>query len=74
MAANENGPDYACIQLGTIFAYGRYNFPVDTAQAIRLLKLGVSGTCSQNTASNGVLRDGERLLQDLLSGRNTYRP
>ena len=65
MAAHESGSSCACIHLGTWFARGDLNLPVDNVQAIRLLEMGVTGKISQNDVAAPVLKEARALLQAL---------
>ena len=64
-AAHRYGSDFACIVLGRIYAKGRYGFQKDKAQAMRLLKLGISGECSVRHTHVISIEMAKKLLTEL---------
>ena len=63
--AAQGGSTSACFHLGTWFAKGRHGLSVDKGQAIRLLQMGVGGTCTYKDATAAQIKDARAMLQKL---------
>jgi TPR repeat protein len=65
LAATEKGSSYACLVLGIWYGKGQFGLPKDKGQAVRLLKLGLSGKCQHDYVKQSTVDDATKTLQEL---------
>eukprot|EP00978_Attheya_sp_CCMP212_P012537 scaffold31315_cov49-Attheya_sp.AAC.1 len=63
--AAEGGSDYACLNLGMWYTTGTHGLPVETQQAIRLIKKGLSGDCKYRHANESFKDESRSKLQEI---------